>query len=323
MSDHPTDTAALRTEAQAWLRRLTSGSATALDADALHHWRRRSPAHAQAFAEAALLWRMMDDAARQALARSPAMAAVPPPRGLRRRAIMVGGPALAASAAALLVTRPPLGLWPSLSEIDADYRTQIGERRQIDVAGSLSVEMNTRTSLDLRPTHGGGTRVDLIAGEVTIAKADAHGDITVHAGGTTVHMRQGCLDVRKDGEMVNVTCVEGTLDVRGGARAESLLAGFQVSHGARGLGAPTGIDPDVSLAWRRGLLVFQDTPLAAVIDEINRYRAGRVILNSTPLRDRRVVATFRLDHIEGALDFIVEVLHVPARRLPGGIVLLG
>ncbi len=52
--DHDTSNSeALREEARAWLRRLTSGIATPDDIDALERWRSQGAAHAQAFAEAA------------------------------------------------------------------------------------------------------------------------------------------------------------------------------------------------------------------------------------------------------------------------------
>ena len=53
----------LKSEAQDWIVRLTSGSATAADARALNAWCELSPAHAQAFAEAKALWRALLSAA--------------------------------------------------------------------------------------------------------------------------------------------------------------------------------------------------------------------------------------------------------------------
>ena len=46
----------LEREARQWLVLLTSGHATVADAEALKRWCDRGPDHAQAFAEANLLW---------------------------------------------------------------------------------------------------------------------------------------------------------------------------------------------------------------------------------------------------------------------------
>ena len=45
-----------------------------------------------------------------------------------------------------------------------------------------------------------------------------------------------------------------------------------------GLGDVIGVDTVVVTAWRDGVLVFRNTPLVRVIEEVNRYRPGRIIL---------------------------------------------
>lgn len=42
------------------------------------------------------------------------------------------------------------------------------------------------------------------------------------------------------------------------------------------------------MAWRERMLVFNDVPLATVIDEINRYRPGMLLLLDKALGRRRV-----------------------------------
>lgn len=53
----------LKSEAQDWIVRLTSGRATTTDANALNAWCQRSPAHAHAYAEAKALWHALKSAA--------------------------------------------------------------------------------------------------------------------------------------------------------------------------------------------------------------------------------------------------------------------
>ena len=63
--------------------------------------------------------------------------------------------------------------------------------------------------------------------------------------------------------------------------------------GADGLGAPRDADLAAISGWRRGVLEFNDVPLAQVVDEINRYRAGRILLMGDRLAGSRVQARFR------------------------------
>jgi transmembrane sensor len=70
------------------------------------------------------------------------------------------------------------------------------------------------------------------------------------------------------------------------------------------------------------LLVFRHEPLSHVVDEINRYRRGRIIVVNDALGRRPVVASFRIDRMDEVVPRIERALNVRATTLPGGIVLL-
>jgi transmembrane sensor len=321
-TEHPR----LRDEAQAWLARLTSGEATAADLGALNAWRVQSPAHARAFAEAALLWNLLGDATQQAVIRGPALVAAPVrPRALMGRRAFIGGGLLAASAAsAAAVVHPPLGLWPSWSELAAEYRTHKGERRQIEVADNMAIQINTQTSIDLRPATDGAVQIELIAGEAAFASQKARTpDIVVHAGSGHVQARNAEFNIRRDGNTVSVSCVSGEVLVSCEAGTTILRNGQQTLFNERGMSQIVAIDPEVVTAWQRGLLIFRDEALSRVIEEVNRYRFGKIVLLDGKLGPRRIVANFRLDRIDDVVDFVAEVVQARVRRLPGGLVLLG
>lgn len=309
-------------EARSWLRRLTSGTATESDVAALNRWRAASPAHAKAFAEAALLWNVMGDAVNAIPA--PVEADFLKGRILSRRVFVGGGLGLAASFSAWAIIQPPFDLWPSFSELNADYRTQIGEQRQIKIAEAVALELNTRTSIDLRPSPNNDTAIELLSGEATIAKRlDPARPFTVLAGRGRATINIGSFDIRKDDRSVCVTCITGEIIVRHLSGTVSLQSQQQVRYDEKTLGPVTSIDTDVVTAWQRGLLIFRDTPLASVIDEVNRYRPGKIVLMDEKLGKARVAADFRLDDLDSVIKFITRVMSVPARSLPGGIVLLG
>lgn len=332
MSDsdhHIPENEALRDEALAWLRRLNSGEATPTDVEALDEWRARSARHTHAFAEAALLWNVLGEATRHAVAGNPALGTttISPDRNTRlaRRAFLAGGGALAASVATgALLIRPPLDLWPSFSEFAADYRTQTGERQQIEVAGHVSVQMNTRTSIDLRAASDRVAQIELLAGEAAIMKRDeATHELVILAGNGRAAATKASFNIRKDNHTVSVTCVDGEVMVHGPTGSAAIRDGQQITYDSRSLSQIAAIDADVITAWQRGLLIFRDTPLARVIDEVNRYRPGRIILMDNKIGSRHVVANFRLDRIDDVIVFVTNVMNVPARSLPAGIVLLG
>lgn len=327
------ENAALREYALAWLRRLNAGEATASDIAELEKWRSTSPAHAREFTEAVLLWDVLAEAAKEAASqavkkteasysnRDGTLAFPAGNRRLARRTFLAGGAALAASVAGgALVVRPPFDLWPSLSEITADYRTRPGERRRIEVAAHVSVEMNTRTSIDLQSD----AQVTLLAGEVAVAKqGDPVRELVVLAGNGRAAAMAASFNMRKDGDVVTVTCTNGEVEVRCGEAVAAVRGGQQVAYDNLTLSEVTTIDPEVVTAWQRGLLIFRRRPLSQVIDEVNRYRSGRIILRNAELGQRQVVGNFRLDRIDDVIDFISKAMNLPIRSLPGGMVLVG
>ena len=136
---HHDELSALEREAHAWIRRLTSGEARASDAAALRRWCGQSPAHAAAFSEASRFWKAFGPAGQSLLADSRTTGRRAPAGGrtaITSRRAIIGG-ALAATAAGIMVLHPPLDLWPSLFELRADYRTGVGEQREVAMAKRL------------------------------------------------------------------------------------------------------------------------------------------------------------------------------------------
>ena len=170
--------AALHREAQHWLLRLTSGNATMHDATAFEHWCGQSPAHVEAFAETRRLWENLGPAAdawmaeeqARTTAQLPRAAALPrtQPR-MSRRAFL--GAAIAASAA-LVVLHPPLQLWPSLTDMVADYRTATGEQREVDLGHGVVVQMNTQTAINLRTSSDQAVGIELLGAAGAAADAE-------------------------------------------------------------------------------------------------------------------------------------------------------
>ncbi|MEZ0222820.1 MAG: FecR domain-containing protein [Tardiphaga sp.] len=321
---------ALRREAYDWVMRLTSGDATAADAEALHRWRQTSQAHRQAFAEANLLWDKLRPAAVESVSRVGVSVQAAEFRDARRamgrRAFLGGALTAAAASIGYAVVRPPLDLWPSLTEMTADYRTGIGQQQQIAFDDSVSVKLNTRTSIAvLSPDSrdGQADRIELVAGEAAITRTphSVKPFVVVAAQGQTI-AQAARFNVRNDVSSVCVTCLEGDLRVEHLGQTATARSRQQIVYTASNLGAAVDVDPEAVTAWERGLLVFRNDPLARVIEEVNRYRAGKIILMRAELGRRPVLATFRIDRIDEVVPRLQAVFGVEVTTLPGGIVLV-
>jgi transmembrane sensor len=289
----------LHGEARDWLVLLTSGQATVADAKALRQWCAQSPEHAQAFEQAKRLWQQL----------TPALTEAQAPRHFGRRAFLGG--ALAASAALVMVHISVPGGFAGLS---ADYHTAVGEQRRVDLREGISLELNTQTRISRREQG-----IELLEGEVEVQVAQP---LTVQAGAGWLSASQARFNVRNTDHSVCVTCIEGWLAVEVQGRSVRLDSGRQLTYDAAGLGPVVTVDTEAVIAWREQVLVFNNATLDTVIDEINRYRPGMLVLLNRELGKRRVQARFSLEQLPGVALLIRDAYGAKCTELPGGVVLL-
>lgn len=314
----------LQREAGAWVVRLGSQQATEEDAQAFKRWCAQSRAHADAFVRAREVWQTMAPAALrvQQEERRQGERTMHARQPVAGRRAFIGG-AVAASVAYLAV-RPPLQLWPSVTEWGADYRTATGEQREVAMADGVVLQMNTQTRVNVLRTAESDEGIELLAGEAEIAtQASASARVTVSAADGVVSAVRARFNIRHTDGEVCVTCLAGEVEVARGAQRVALDEGRQLSYGAAGMGAAVPVDTGAVTAWRRRLLVFEQVPLAQVVAEVNRYRHGRLILTSEALGRSLVQASFSIDRLDDVASLVREAYGAEVTQLPGGIVLLG
>ncbi|WP_245258342.1 FecR family protein [Rhodopseudomonas palustris] len=313
----------MRTDARRLITHLLSGEAKRSDFDAADLWRRQSPAHEREFAEAARLWRNLGAAGRDLVAQEGVPVWPSPAAPMSRRAMLVGGGALAAAAASAAVVMPPLGLWPSLDELRADYRTATGEQRRLMLPGDVAVRMNTQTAISVPVSHGDLDQITLIAGEASFeVPAQAARALVVAADSGLTIGSVARFDIRNFGNSVCVTCSQGKVRVESGPHVATLGANQQLRYDRAGLGQTVSVNPNDAAAWLDGVLIFRDTPLADVIAELNRYRPGKIVLMRSALANRTVNGRFRVDRIDDVLTWLAQAYGARTRSLPGGVMLV-
>lgn len=323
----------LQQQAHDWLLRLQGAPVTQADADAFRRWRALDPRNAAAFAQARALWNALGPALQAGTAAAPtptAAASLPLPapaaharprsRVNRTRRAFLGG-AVAAAAGGWLMARSPLGMWPEMDALGADFRTATGEQRTLDIQG-VAVAMGTRT--DLRRVDG-GTGLQLGQGEAQFSvPARGSAGVAIHVDGARVTPAAGTrINVRCVGADVRVTCLAGTATLTRGTRTVTLQPGWQARLGGDRIASVAQVATDRIDAWRQGWLVADDQPLAEVVDEINRYRPGRIVITGAALQARRVQARIPLRDLDTFIDLVRDVYGARVVNMPGGVVLLG
>ncbi len=282
--------------AHTWVIRLTSGSVLPADVAAARAWCEQAPEHQQAFVEARRLWCLSAHLAEpNAAVRSSS----------RRR----WGVAIAASLVlGLGVASAHRMAW------DADYSTGSGERRQVVLADGSHITLNANSAVDVTFTDH-ERHITLRKGEALFSvKPDPQRPFSVQAGALSATALGTIYAVRREGEQVDVTVRRGRVAVSEAADKVTLVAGEAVGGRADGLGARQRVDVDKRLAWEEGRLVFELTPLAQVLEQVERYSPGLILMRDKRLGALKVSGTFQLDHLDEGLATLEKVFNLKIER---------
>lgn len=219
---------------------------------------------------------------------------------------------------AIWLERPGL-----LQELAADYTTGRGERRTVVLADGSSVlldadsaiaEMQTTAERRIRLLRGGGF-FDVRPSQVPFIVEASNGEVRVLGTG---------FDIRLTDSGGMVTLEHGSVAVSTGNNPDKkvLKPGQQVRFGQDGIGPVEAVELDDALAWRGGRFVFYRTPLADVVQEIRRYRKGRIVIASSTLANELVTGSFPLSDTDAALASLQSGIGFRISRL-GSLTILG
>jgi transmembrane sensor len=283
-------------QAVEWYLLEQSGQATADDMAASAQWRARDPEHARA-------WNRVQQVSQTAGLLPPSLA-VPVLRRPQRRVAMQVLLALMAAPAAWLLVR---------HEMLADYRSGVGERREVSLPDGGTLVLNTDSAVDV--AYGTGERLlTLRRGEVLVQTRPDHAGnrpfivVTCHGRIRALGTR---FSVRVDDDASRVTVLEHAVEITPRAPSatvrtvtEGKQSRFDASHAS--LPAPA---PPQSDAWTRGMLAAQDMRLDTFALELSRYRPG--LLRVEPqVAGLRLTGAFQLDDTDAVLENLAHILPV-------------
>ena len=309
-------------------------------------WLDAQPENRQAFQNVEQDWRRLDVVRELAADARPAdPSATPDPRvvdnWLRRRRIKRRYLPLAAAAsvAALAVVL----FLPSAPELEASYRTAIGEQRKIPLPDDSLITLNTNTEASVVYTAE-GRHVQLYRGEAHFVIApSAERPFSVAAGAGTVTAVGTAFNVYVKDDLVEVTVTEGMVEVlphvsgldTAAARAEASHAAsgaaaavetlargerlrYRSSVESRSTVAPGELARE--LAWQDGMLDFQGDTLASVIEEASRYTATRMTIEDPEIANLSVTGYFKAGDVETLLGLIDSNELVAVQRIAPDLV---
>lgn len=177
--------------------------------------------------------------------------------------------------------------------------TVVGQRKRVMLSDTSSVSLDTDSEIAVRMDEK-ARNVMLRRGRAffTVSK-DPNRPFIVSAGDKRIRAVGTAFEVRIDRGEVIVTVVEGTVEVterdpqRAIANAARIGAGTQLATLPHDDWSIRRIDPAQSTIWLSGRLSFVDEPLAAAVDEMNRYARQKLAFRDGRAPDQRILGVFR------------------------------
>lgn len=324
-----------------WLVQLRGGDLSEAQTHAFADWLSESIEHANAFAKAERYFNEMVTAEKllrpadksltlQENTPNPSVATLP-----RRTFKPWLAIPLALSAAWLVAVGLVLPSQTNLLDnLLSDYHTQTGEIRDIALADGSHLLLNTNTavSVDYQPSQ---RLITLHHGQVncTVAKDPAR-PFEVKADTLVVRALGTVFEVyRKPAGAITVTVQEHAVAARiqksstenneGKSTQVNIQADQQLVYQGGGyLPQPSSVNLTQATAWQHHHLSIKDRPLSELVEELNRYRLGRIYLAGDTLKNLRVTGVFPLDNPDVVLSSVRKVLGLQESRLGPWWVLL-
>jgi transmembrane sensor len=270
------------------------------------------------------------------------------PRRIRRPAI------LAAAAAAAVVAGAFLFWQQSRTDV---FQTGFGERRMVTLPDGSQLTLDSRSEVTVRYTAD-ARALTLVRGQAQFDVAhDVARPFAVTAEGHKVVATGTAFDVDLLGPKLLVTLLQGHVvvlpqraatvpwlshapsagaDSATAAGAESRAAsasgdtmsriyldpGEQLVMSSSNVPQITHVDVERVTAWERGEIVFDNEPLANVIQRMNRYAPRHIIMGDDRAANLRISGVFHEGDLDGFVSTIASYLSVKAYERPDGDVVL-
>jgi transmembrane sensor len=317
-------------EANRWFFRLQAEDVTATEKQRFSQWLNADPAHTVAWNNVRALMQSLQAPARASYdAHRPAtrwpfhkrrsVAGQRRPR--RSRAI----PALAASCLLLIIGTAAYVRGPVFYDRwVADYVTLAGDRQTITLSDGTRVDLDTDTALKVAVTAG-ARRVTVLRGEAFFEIAKDPRPCVVLTGDGQSRDIGTAFSVEKGDGLSTVIVQSGIVDVKVASEHGATVrvtAGESVDYGANGLSSLRKVDIERKLAWRRGQLIFRQERLSDVVNKLNRYRSGRIVIVNPWIGNMLVSGTFNIDSPQAPIEALESVLDVRATYLTPYVVAL-
>jgi len=291
----------------------TSDEWSDADQQTLDAWLNERPEHSIAF------WRM--DAAWQSTHRLSVLR--PQQSEPARRSHLMSRTAKAVAAVAAIAVVAYAGQ-SAFRPNEKVYASAVGDRKILTLADGSRIELNTDTVLRVIQSET-GRKVRLDKGEAYFdIKHDGAHPFVVEVGKHRITDLGTKFVIREAGERVDVSLLEGRARIDAPDAKSAVLTPGDVA-----VATDTSLSVrktetrriENTLAWRTGLLVFNNTTLGEAADTFNRYNRKKLVIENPQTAGLTIDGTFHTDNVNAFVDVVQHVLKVNVKNNASEIVI--
>lgn len=301
-------------QAATWFVELQSEYCDEQRHQAFAQWLLQNPAHQTVYDDIASLWGDLDEL------KTTEVAGLHTARSARPR-IRRNGKILTGS---LLLATMLTAAWLDFKAPSRVYQTGIGERQTVQLADGSQLQLNTDTQLRVRLSWW-RREIELQQGEAMFNVAhEAWRPFTVRTGNLQIKDIGTVFNVRHDtlGTAVSVLEGEVALHLNRSWFGDNLPAGFSRKIEQNGHWQKVEkTSAEQVAAWTSGQLLFDHTPLAEVVTELERYHAVRFAFVDPILAKQTLSGSFNTADLKPFLQALEKILPIRVQRQKQTIVL--
>lgn len=292
-------------QAMHWQLELQAPDVSAQTRAECQRWREQDPAHELAWQHSQRFLQRMQDV--RAPAHQALVSAALLPTLSRRQVVKHLAVLLATGATAWSLKDSEL-----LQHWTSDYSTTVGERWRIDLADNTQVQLNTDSAIDVKYTHE-RRQIHLLRGEILVDPNPADNrPLWVQTAEGLTRAVSGRFSLRQRDGFTQLGADQGPLSVQIPSRSLVLQPGELISFDAHTVLARRP-QRDGELAWRGGMIVAQGMRLEDFLEELSRYRRGRLACDPA-VRGVRVSGTYPLADTDRILAALAQTLQLDVQH---------
>ena len=297
----------------AWLDKRDCGNWSEEDEAAFAAWLDADPVHRITY------WRM-----EAAWSRTERLTALRPQAAPRSKTFAF----FRVAAATVTVSAIAAGAWYAIPrETGVTYATSIGGHESIMLADGSRIELNTDSAIRLADSAH-ARNIWLEKGEAYLQVThDASRPLTVFVGNRRVVDLGTKFVVKRGTDRLEVAVLEGRVSLDAGDtpnfQETVLQQGETAIASADGVSVHRKTTRELSdeLGWRRGVIVFDNTPLGEAAEQVSRYNAVKVAVTDAAIARLPVTGTVSSTDPKEFLRMARVVFGLRAEKIDGKYVI--